>query len=71
VQAIAMGISAACADGRVSRAEVRKEIGKVKMSNTLLGKPVAFDKFGDPIGGVGFSIFQIGSNGSYNEVQKG
>lgn len=71
VQAIAMGISAACADGRVSRAEVRKEIGRVKMSNTLLGKPIAFDKFGDPIGGVGFSIFQIGSNGSYTEVQKG
>jgi ABC-type branched-subunit amino acid transport system substrate-binding protein len=71
VQAIAMGISAACADGRVSRAEVRRDIGQVKMSNTLLGKPIAFDKFGDPIGGVGFSIFKIGNDGSYNEVQKG
>jgi hypothetical protein len=38
---------------------------------TFLGKPIAFDKFGDPVGGVGFSIFQIGSNGTYNEVQKG
>ena len=72
VQAIAMGISLACADGEVSRSEVRKDIGLVKMApTTLLGKPIAFDKFGDPIGGVGFSIFQIGSNGSYNEVQKG
>ncbi len=71
VQAIAMGISAACADGKVSRAEVRRDIGKVKMSNTLLGKPVSFDKFGDVVGGVGFTIFQIGSGGQYNVVQKG
>ena len=71
VQAIAMGISAACADGKVSRPEVRREIGKVKMSNTLLGKPVSFDKNGDVVGGVGFTIFQIGNDGSYNVVQKG
>lgn len=71
VQAMAMGISAACADGKVSRPEVRKEIGKVKMSNTILGAPVAFDKAGDVAGGVGFSIFKIGNDGSYNIVQKG
>jgi ABC-type branched-subunit amino acid transport system substrate-binding protein len=71
VQAMAMGISAACADGKVSRPEVRKDIGQVKMSNTLLGKPVSFDKFGDVVGGVGFTIFQIGSGGQYNVVQKG
>src|SRR4029453_17661919 len=71
IQAMAMGISAACADRRVSRAEVRREIGKVRMSNTLLGAPVAFDKQGDVAGGVGFSIFRIGNDGSYNIVQKG
>jgi ABC-type branched-subunit amino acid transport system substrate-binding protein len=71
VQAMAMGISAACANGKVSRAEVRKEIGKVKMSNTILGAPVAFDKQGDVAGGVGFSIVKIGNDGSYNIVQKG
>jgi len=71
VQAIAMGIAAACADNRVSRAEVRREIGKVKMSNTILGKPVAFDKNGDVVGGVGFSIFRIANDGSYQVVQKG
>jgi len=71
VQAIAMGISAACADGRVSRGEVRRTIGRVKMSNSLLGAPIAFDKSGDVKGGVGFSIFQIGSEGQYNVVQKG
>jgi ABC-type branched-subunit amino acid transport system substrate-binding protein len=71
VQAMAMGISAACANGKISRPEVRKEIGKVKMSATILGKPVAFDKNGDVVGGVGFSIFKIGNDGSYNIVQKG
>ena len=71
VQAIAMGISAACKNGKVSRADVRREIGKVKMSTSLLGAPIAFDKNGDVAGGVGFSIFQIGNDGSYNTVQKG
>ena len=71
VQMMAMGISNACKDGRVSRAEVRREIGKVSIRNSLLGKPVAFDKAGDVKGGVGFSIFQIGNDGSYNIVQTG
>jgi ABC-type branched-subunit amino acid transport system substrate-binding protein len=71
VQAIAMGISAACADGRVSRAEVRREIGKVRMATSLLGAPIRFAKSGDVVGGVGFSIFQIGNDGTYNVVQKG
>lgn len=71
VQMIAMGISNACADGKVSRAEVRRDIGNVKIKTSLLGKPIAFDKFGDVVGGVGFTIFQIGSNGSYKVVQKG
>lgn len=71
VQAIAMGISTSCADGRTSRGEVRRDIGKVTMKTSLLGAPIAFDKFGDVVGGVGFTIFQIGGNGSYNVVQKG
>jgi branched-chain amino acid transport system substrate-binding protein len=71
VQAIAMGISASCADGKTSRNEVRRAIGDVKMANSLLGKPIAFDKLGDVVGGVGFTVFQIGSGGQYNVVQKG
>jgi hypothetical protein len=66
-----MGISNACADGKVSRAEVRTAIGKVKISTSLLGKPIAFDKFGDVVGGVGFTIFRIANDGSYEVVQKG
>jgi branched-chain amino acid transport system substrate-binding protein len=71
VQTIAMGISAACADGHASRPEVRRDIGKVKLKTSLLGKPISFDKFGDVVGGVGFTIFKIGNDGSYNVVQKG
>ena len=71
VQTIAMGISASCADGKTSRPEVRRDIGQVKLTTSLLGKPIAFDKFGDVVGGVGFTIFRIGSDGSYNVVQKG
>ena len=71
VQMIAMGISNACADGKVSRAEVRRDIGKVSIKTSLLGKPIAFDKFGDVVGGVGFTIFQVGSDGSYTAVQAG
>jgi ABC-type branched-subunit amino acid transport system substrate-binding protein len=71
VQTIAMGISDACSDGRVSRGEVRRDIGLVKLKTSLLGKPIAFDKFGDVVGGVGFTMFQIGSGGQYKVVQKG
>ena len=71
VQTIAMGISASCADGKTSRGEVRRDIGNVKLKTSLLGKPIAFDKFGDVVGGVGFTIFQIGSGGQYSVVQKG
>jgi ABC-type branched-subunit amino acid transport system substrate-binding protein len=71
VQMIAMGISNACADGKATRSEVRAAIGKVSLSTSLLGKPIAFQSSGDVKGGVGFTIFQIGSDGQYNVVQKG
>ncbi len=71
VQMIAMGISNACADGKATRSEVRREIGKISLTTSLLGKPIAFQSSGDVKGGVGFTIFQIGSDGAYNVVQKG
>ncbi len=71
VQMIAMGISNACADGKATRSEVRAAVGKVSLSTSLLGKPIAFQSTGDVKGGVGFTIFQIGSDGQYNVVQKG
>ena len=72
VQMMAMGISNACAaTGKTTRSAVRAAIGKISISNSLLGKPIAFTSTGDVKGGVGFTIFQIGSDGSYTVVQKG
>jgi branched-chain amino acid transport system substrate-binding protein len=71
VQAIAMSISKSCADGKVSRAEVLKNIRSVSMKKSLLGKPVAFLPDGDVKGGISFSIFQIQEDHSYKLVQAG
>jgi len=71
VQAIAMSISKSCADGKVSRAEVLKNMKSVTMAHSLLGKPVAFLANGDVKGGINFSLFQIQEDGSYNLVQAG
>ena len=73
VQMMAMGISNACATGKgkTTRSAVRTAIGKVSITNSILGKPIAFQASGDVKGGVGFTIFQVGNDGSYNLVQKG
>jgi ABC-type branched-subunit amino acid transport system substrate-binding protein len=71
VQALAMAISKSCADGKITRAEVLRNVRKVKMTTSLLGKPVAFLKNGDVKGGINFSLFQIQDNGSYKLVQAG
>jgi branched-chain amino acid transport system substrate-binding protein len=70
-QMIAEAISLSCADGKTSRNEVRRDLDKVSLPNSLLGKPVAFLPTGDVKGGINFSIFQIGSDGKYNVVQAG
>jgi branched-chain amino acid transport system substrate-binding protein len=71
VQVLAMSISKSCADGKVTRAEVLKNVKTVTMGKSLLGKPVSLLKSGDVKGGINFSIFQIQSNGSYKLVQAG
>jgi len=71
VQVLAMAISKSCADGKVSRAEVLKNVRKVKMTKSLLGKPVAFLANGDVKGGINFSIFKIAEDHSYQLVQAG
>jgi branched-chain amino acid transport system substrate-binding protein len=71
VQAIAMSISKSCADGKVSRAEVLRNMRSVNMPKSLLGKPVAFLPNGDVKGGINFSIFQIQADKTYKLVQSG
>jgi ABC-type branched-subunit amino acid transport system substrate-binding protein len=71
VQAMAMSIATSCADGKVSRAEVLKNMKSVTMAHSLLGKPVAFLANGDVKGGINFSLFQIQEDQSYKLVQAG
>jgi branched-chain amino acid transport system substrate-binding protein len=71
VQMIAMAVSQACSDGKISRNEVRRILPTISLSTSLLGKPIGFQKNGDQKGGVSFTIFQIGSDGSYKIVQPG
>jgi branched-chain amino acid transport system substrate-binding protein len=71
VQALAMAISKSCADGKASKAEVLKNVRKVTMTKSLLGKPVAFLPSGDVKGGINFSIFRIADDHSYKLVQAG
>jgi ABC-type branched-subunit amino acid transport system substrate-binding protein len=67
---LAIAISVSCADGKTSRAEVLKTLPKMKISNSLLGFPVAFNNTGDlnrsPTKGV--SLFQIQPDGSFKQV---
>jgi branched-chain amino acid transport system substrate-binding protein len=62
-QMYAAAVTKACADGKISRAEVRKDFAKVSLPNTVLGTPMKFTANGD-VAGAKFHIFKI-ENGKY------
>jgi branched-chain amino acid transport system substrate-binding protein len=66
-QVVVGAVTKACADGKASRAEVRKDIAKTKLKSSILGLPVSFTAGGDLKGG-GFGIYQIQSNGSFKRI---
>jgi branched-chain amino acid transport system substrate-binding protein len=70
-QMLAMAISKACSDGKISRNEVRRDVPTISLKTSLLGHPIGFQKDGDQLGGVSFTVFQIQSDGSYKVVQPG
>ena len=53
--------------GKTTRAAVRKAIAATKLPTTLLGLPLSFASNGDIRGG-GFSIYKIGTDGTYSKV---
>ena len=57
----------ACADGQISRAEMRQQMPKTNLRQTILGTPIKFNKNGD-ISGAEFHVFHI-VNGKYITVQ--
>ena len=72
MEVLAVAISNSCKDGKTSRAEVRKLLPKVKLTNSVLGIPIAFDNDGDLFRGPksGVTLFQIQSDGSYKQIAK-
>jgi branched-chain amino acid transport system substrate-binding protein len=66
-QVIVGAVTKACADGKATRAEVRKNVAKTKLKRSILGLPVSFTAGGDLKGG-GFGIYQIQSNGSFKRI---
>jgi branched-chain amino acid transport system substrate-binding protein len=71
MQMLAMAVSKACADGKISRNEVRRIVPGISLSTSLLGHGIGFQKNGDQKGGVSFTLFQVQSDGSYKVVQPG
>jgi branched-chain amino acid transport system substrate-binding protein len=69
VHVVALAAQMSCKDGRTSRAEVRRDIYKVKVPQkvAVLSIPIAFSKNGDVVRRR-FGIFKIGQAGGYNPV---
>jgi branched-chain amino acid transport system substrate-binding protein len=66
-QMFTTAVMKACSDNKISRAEVRKDLAKVRLASTIFGGPVAFTANGD-VAGAKFYIFKIQSDGSYKTV---
>jgi branched-chain amino acid transport system substrate-binding protein len=66
-QMYANAITTSCKDGKITRAELRKNFAKVSLTSTILGTPIRFTANGD-LAGAKFHIFKI-VNGKYQTVQ--
>jgi branched-chain amino acid transport system substrate-binding protein len=67
-QVVVGAVTRACADGKATRAEVRKQIAKTKLKTSILGFPVRFVRSGEMRAPATFGIFQIQSNGSFKRI---
>jgi branched-chain amino acid transport system substrate-binding protein len=65
-QMYASAVTTACKDNKISRAEVRKDVGKVSLASTILGGPIKLTANGD-VAGAKFHIFKI-VNGKYETI---
>jgi len=66
-QMYASAVTTSCKDGKITRAELRKNFAKVSLKSTILGTPIRFTANGD-LAGAKFHIFKI-VNGKYETVQ--
>jgi branched-chain amino acid transport system substrate-binding protein len=67
-QVVVGAVTRACADGKATRAEVRKQIAKTKLKTSILGFPVSFAASGEMHAPATFGVFQIQSNGSFKRI---
>ncbi len=67
-QVVVGAVTRACADGKATRAEVRKQIAKTKLKTSILGFPVSFARSGEMHAPATFGVFQIQSNGSFKRI---
>ncbi len=67
-QVVVGAVTKACADGKATRAEVRKNIAKTKLKSSILGFPVSFTKSGEMRSPATFGVFQIQKNGSFKRI---
>jgi branched-chain amino acid transport system substrate-binding protein len=65
-QIYAKAATVACKDGKITRAELRKAVAKVKFRSTILGAPMSFTPKGD-VAGAKFFMFKI-AGGKYTTV---
>jgi branched-chain amino acid transport system substrate-binding protein len=66
-QVLVRAIDRSCRDGRTSRAEVRRFVARTKLRQTILGRPLAFTRSGDIVGGR-FAVYRI-VNGRYVTIR--
>ena len=67
-QVVVGAVTKACADGKATRAEVRKDIAKTKLKTTILGFPLSFAASGEMHAPATFGVFQIQKNGSFSRI---
>ena len=66
-QVVGGAIERACKDGKATRGEVRAQIRKTKLKNTVLGLNVSYNAQGDIKGGQ-FGIWRANAAGTFNPV---
>ena len=67
-QVVVGAVTRACADGKASRAEVRKQIAKTKLKTSILGFPVSFASTGEMHAPATYGVYQIQSDGSFKRI---
>src|SRR4029453_13391915 len=67
-QVVVGAVTKACADGKATRAEVRKAIAKTNLKTTIIAFPVRFVKSGEMRAPATYGVYQIQSNGSFKRI---